>query len=395
MNTRFRAVLGNVLEHYDQALYGLLAPSLAPQFFPFEDPVYSLLAAYALFPLGFIAKPLGAFIFGRLGDRWGHERALLFALFGMALATFAMGCLPTYAQAGVWAPILLALCRMLQGFFGKAQKTGGAIAILDGVEGKKQSLASSLYDASGMIGIALASGASAIFIAQEEAWRWLFWVGAIIGCLGWKKPEKKGVSQKPAASSSVLWTHRYEISVIACVSGFSYANYYLLSTFLNGFLPLVSSIQLREALAMNTWLLILDFLLLPLFGWLAKNWEFWIRSSLLGAILFSVPLYMLLANATLWQAGTVRVALMVMGVALAAPYHVWALSIAPKEHRYLIAAVGSAIGSKLIGAPAPAIALFLFKQYGWVWAPAIPLIVSSAIALYLLQKKPRAVLEIS
>ena len=102
-------VAGNVLEWYDFALYGYLAPITAGLFFPSSDPLASLVESYAVFALGFLARPLGGLVFGRIGDRWGRRRMLALSVVSMAVPTFLMGLLPTYASIGVTAPILLIL----------------------------------------------------------------------------------------------------------------------------------------------------------------------------------------------------------------------------------------------------------------------------------------------
>ncbi len=91
------AVIGNVLEWYDFAVYGFFAPILASQFFPAGDRVVSLLAAFAAFAVGFLMRPVGAALFGYIGDRYGRARALFMSIAMMAIPTVLMGLLPTYA----------------------------------------------------------------------------------------------------------------------------------------------------------------------------------------------------------------------------------------------------------------------------------------------------------
>src|SRR5215831_8141175 len=92
------AVIGNVLEWYDFAVYGFFAPiTIAPQFFPADDPVASQLAAFAVLAIGFLMRPVGAALFGYIGDRYGRARALLWSIMLMAFPTVLIGLLPTYA----------------------------------------------------------------------------------------------------------------------------------------------------------------------------------------------------------------------------------------------------------------------------------------------------------
>src|SRR5205823_7693206 len=97
-------VIGNVLEWYDFGVYGYLVPTISQLFFPSGDPVVSLLSTFAVFGVGFVMRPVGSILFGIYGDRHGRRRALSAVVFVMALATFAMGLLPTYGQVGALGP---------------------------------------------------------------------------------------------------------------------------------------------------------------------------------------------------------------------------------------------------------------------------------------------------
>ena len=107
--------IGNVLEWYDFGVYGYFATTISQLFFPGDDKTISLLKAFAVFGVGFIMRPVGSVLFGIYGDRFGRRLALSAVIFLMAFSTVAIGLLPTYAQAGVLAPILLVVFRLLQG----------------------------------------------------------------------------------------------------------------------------------------------------------------------------------------------------------------------------------------------------------------------------------------
>ncbi|HEY2828461.1 MAG TPA: MFS transporter, partial [Pirellulales bacterium] len=113
--TVLAGMIGNVMEWYDFALFGFMAPILSPLFFPSQDRFAGLLATYGVFAIGFLMRPLGGIFFGHIGDRLGRKKALLWSILLMALPTTLLGLLPTYAQVGLLAPLLLTLIRMLQG----------------------------------------------------------------------------------------------------------------------------------------------------------------------------------------------------------------------------------------------------------------------------------------
>jgi MHS family proline/betaine transporter-like MFS transporter len=122
------------MEWYDWAVYGYFAPVISKLFFPAGDRIASLLLTFAVFAVGFIVRPLGALFFGSVSDRLGRKTSLMFTIFLMGLATFMIGVLPTYAQIGIWAPVLLILARLLQGL--SAGGEWGSSTSFIGPEGK-------------------------------------------------------------------------------------------------------------------------------------------------------------------------------------------------------------------------------------------------------------------
>src|ERR1700751_2701885 len=109
------AAIGNLLEWYDFGIYAYLASLIATKFFPNFDATASLLAAFAAYGVGFLARPLGGILIGRLGDTQGRKTALVLTIFLMAFGTVGIGLLPSYDIVGIWAPILLVILRLVQG----------------------------------------------------------------------------------------------------------------------------------------------------------------------------------------------------------------------------------------------------------------------------------------
>ena len=120
-DTRIRKIIagtvGNTLEWYDFAVYGYLAPILAQQFFPSDDPTVSLISTFGVFAAGFLMRPIGSLLLGHIADKTGRSRALLLSVALMAIPTTLIAFLPTYDQIGIAAPVLLTLLRLLQGLW--------------------------------------------------------------------------------------------------------------------------------------------------------------------------------------------------------------------------------------------------------------------------------------
>ena len=124
--------IGSALEYYDFFVYATAASLVFPQiFFPSGDPTVSIVAALATYGVGYVARPVGAFVLGHYGDTYGRRRVLVFCMVLMGVSTTAVGLLPTYAQAGVWAPALLVALRLLQGFAVAGEISGASSLILE------------------------------------------------------------------------------------------------------------------------------------------------------------------------------------------------------------------------------------------------------------------------
>src|ERR1700677_3416966 len=124
--------IGSALEYYDFFIYATAASLVFPQtFFPSSNPTVAIVASLATYGVGYVARPVGAFVLGHYGDVYGRRAVLLVCLFLMGLSTMAVGVVPTYAQAGVWAPVLLVVLRLIQGFAVAGEISGASSMILE------------------------------------------------------------------------------------------------------------------------------------------------------------------------------------------------------------------------------------------------------------------------
>lgn len=172
------SVLGAVIEWYDFFLYGVVAGLFFNQlFFPDFDPRVGTMLAFATFAVGFVARPLGGVIFGHFGDKIGRKKVLILTLQIMGVATVAIGCIPSYATIGIWAPILLIVCRLAQGI-GLGGEWGGAVLMsFESAPAHKRAFYGSLPQVGMSLGLLLASGVIAFFslvLSNESflAWGW-------------------------------------------------------------------------------------------------------------------------------------------------------------------------------------------------------------------------------
>ncbi|WP_329567568.1 MFS transporter [Streptomyces sp. NBC_01361] len=175
--TAAASVVGSILEWYDFFLFGASAAIVFNKvFFPNVSPFAATLASFATFGLGFAVRPIGGLVLAHLGDRIGRRPVLILTVVLMGAGTLAIGFLPTYHQIGIWAPVLLVLCRMMQGFGIGAELGGAYVMSTEAAKAEKRGFYGSLPGAGEFIGVVIASGAVAAVSTLPEddflGWGW-------------------------------------------------------------------------------------------------------------------------------------------------------------------------------------------------------------------------------
>lgn len=155
-------MIGNALEWYAFVIFGFFAPTISQLFFPGSSETVGLIKAFGLFGMAFIARPLGAIIFGHIGDKFSRKNALLLSIFIMAIPTVLIGCLPTYESIGVLAPILLSLLLIAQGFAIGGEFTGSMVFMIESAPSHQRGLIGSWATFSCVVGVILGSAVSLI-----------------------------------------------------------------------------------------------------------------------------------------------------------------------------------------------------------------------------------------
>ncbi|MEU6201116.1 MFS transporter [Streptomyces sp. NPDC047061] len=171
------SMLGTFIEFYDFTCYGFLIVYMAPLFFPAGDRATGVLTSLGVYGVGYLARPLGALFFGRFGDRHGRRSALLVTVIGMGGATTVMGLLPTYGTAGVAAPVLLVVVRMVQGFCAGGEIGGAATLVSESDGGRRSGRFQALIPLGSSLGVAVAPAVVAILVTvlgsrEMEHWGW-------------------------------------------------------------------------------------------------------------------------------------------------------------------------------------------------------------------------------
>ena len=317
LTTFFPAILGTIVEYYDYALYGFCASILAAQFFPTEDPTLALLKTFGIFLTGSLSKPIGAVIFGYIGDRFGRQISLKISMIGIIVPTTVIGILPTHEHIGWIAPFILLICRIFQGMFTSGESDGVRIFIYETVGQHRPCLANSISGIACMCGIYLASFAFSVIMRFEEypnAWRIPFFIGGLMGLLVfWSRryltetPEfmqylKSAEKSQENNLLRILLKNKRSIfsAILLCGSVGGIYHFYMVffGHYLSNSLALISS----QAIALYTAQALLLYTLFgPIAGMLADRFGPMqiLKISLIGLLMAAIVIIMMIKHGTL------------------------------------------------------------------------------------------------
>ena len=227
--------IGSAVEYYDFFIYGTAAALVFGKvFFPAFDPAAGTVAAFATFGVGYITRPIGAVLLGHLGDRYGRKAVLTLTLLMMGISTFAVGLLPTYGQAGILAPILLVVLRMLQGLSAAGEQAGANSMTLEHAPAHRRAFFTSFTLSGTQAGLILATLVFLPIAALPEAdllswgWRIPFYLSALVVAVGvWVRrtlPETPAFAEETAHADDklpvtlLLATHKANLLRVICAA---------------------------------------------------------------------------------------------------------------------------------------------------------------------------------
>jgi MHS family proline/betaine transporter-like MFS transporter len=185
------AALGNAMEWFDFGIYSYLAVTIGHVFFPSGNGTVQLIESFATFAVSFLVRPIGGMVFGPLGDRIGRKRVLAMTMIMMAMGTFLIGLIPSYSSIGFFAPVLLILFRLIQGFSTGGEYGGASTFIAEYAPDKRRGWYGSFLEFGTLSGYVAASGIVLILTlllssGQMEAWAWRipFLIAGPVGFIG-------------------------------------------------------------------------------------------------------------------------------------------------------------------------------------------------------------------
>lgn len=408
--TLIAGMIGNVMEWYDFALFGYFAPVIAHLFFPSDNHLVSLINTFGVFAAGFLMRPVGAAIFGHIGDTTGRKRALTISVVLMAVPTFLMGLLPTYAQIGALAPILLTLLRLLQGLSVGGEYTGSMTLLVESAPPARRGFIGSWIPFSACMGILLGSGVGALFTADLSSdalhawgWRLPFLVGILVGGIGLYL--RSGLAESPdfqalrttadMASSPVQEAfahHRTEIVTAVGLNWLNGAAFYTIFVYLTTYLASILKFPLSSALLINTISMAFLGLLMPIMGALSDKVgrKSMLLAGSLGLAVLSYPLFRLLTHDTFEfiLAGQLVFAFLI--AMYFSPLPATIVDLFPPRTRCTGLSISYNFALAIFGGTAPLVATYLIKETGSILSPSLYLIVSAVVSMIVAYRMPVA-----
>ena len=402
------SAVGSALEWYDFFIYGTAAALVfGDLFFPKSDPAVATLLAFATFGVGFIARPFGGLVFGRLGDRIGRKPVLIITLLLVGGGTFLIGLLPTYQTAGVWAPIMLVALRLVQGFGAGAEYGGAVIMAVEHAPAGKRGLFGSWAPIGVTVGNLLAAGVFFVFSSLPKdaflswGWRVPFLLSIVLIAFGFYIRAR--VAETPvfseiatynkAARSPVreaLRQHRREFFVVIGARLAENGLGYLFPVFALNYMTKTLGMQKSMVLTGIMTAYVISIFTIPLFSWLSDRVGR--RPVYLAGALFSAalafPFFLMVDTGTPTLVWLALVLALAVGVAaMFGPQAAYFAELFGARLRYTGFAFARELGSILAGGPAPFISgLLLIWAGNRPWGVAAYIVLLSlltALAVYL------------
>lgn len=408
LNFEFRAaerqtvragLAGNVLEWYDFGVYGYFAAAIGSQFFPAHDPTVSLIASFAVFAIGFLARPLGGMIFGHVGDRLGRRTAVVVSVVSMTIPTCLMAILPTHAEIGLAAPLLLIALRLAQGLAVGGEYTTSMVLMVEQAQPGRRGRVGSFAPFGALIGLLLGSGfggaiTASISPAQAASWGWrlAFLAGLAIGIVVFlirrRLPQESAIAAPEATLSPLADAFRTQKRAILEVIGFNLTigiGFYLCFVYITTWLHQVAAVQPTTALLVNSFSLAAMMLMTPLLGALSDRVG---RKPILflgaaGTAIGAVPLLWLMSHPNLPAIvfGQLGFAFLLACFSGAGP--AFMVEAIPKHIRCSGLSVGYNLSLSIFGGTVPMVAVYLIARTDNDLAPAWYLVAAALITAWM------------
>jgi metabolite-proton symporter len=396
------SLIGTTIEWYDFFLYGSAAALVFNKlFFPSFDPLTGTLLAFTTYALGFVARPVGGIVFGHFGDRIGRKRLLMFSLVLMGASSCLIGLLPTYARIGFWAPALLVVLRLVQGFAVGGEWGGAVLLAAEHGDAKRRGFWASWPQAGVPAGLVLASAVLALLSGVQSdadflAWGWRvpFLLSAVLVAIGWwirtSVSESRAFeaaleeTEKPPAvpAMDVLRERPRALLIGAGLRLGENISYYVITVFSITYMTEMA--KLSRAVALDAILIgsLAHFILIPSFALLSDRIG---RRPVyafggLGLAAFGFLFFPMLASGHFALVVAAIVVALLLHGAMYGPQAAFIAELFPTRIRYSGVSIAYQLTSIVAGSLAPIVALALYQRTGSAVPVAVYVGVSCAIS---------------
>jgi MHS family proline/betaine transporter-like MFS transporter len=369
----FGAAIGTLIEYYDYSIFALFLPLIAPLFFPANSAYQSLIKGYYVLLIALLARPLGGLLFGYLGDMLGRRKALLSSIYGIAIATFIMGLVPSHAIIGAWAAIIITIAKSVQLFCFGGEYNGAGIYVVEHADPKNAGFIGSLLTATTLAGSLLATSIGILATAHfAPAWSWriVFIFGGCIGLFGifyrknlLESPHFQQADVKLHGLSRLFKKYPRELFAGFFIGGFATVPFTTVLFFINPVLTTKGYFSSHELMIAQTLLIIIAIITLITAGRMADKYSPK-KVMQLGAIflmLFSYPLLRLVDHGTLFVILFAEIIFIIINEILLGPSNAYLKSIFATQYRYRGSSLSFCLGMSLLGGLTPIIENYLYQ----------------------------------
>lgn len=397
----FSAVSGNILEYYDFTVYSVFSAIIGRTFFSSSSEFLQIILSLAVFAVGFLTRPIGGVIFGYLGDRYGRRISLIISMLGMTIPTFVIGLIPSYADIGIYAPLMLVIMRLIQGLCISGEGAGAAIFILEHHQHLKPGLTAGIVHGSNIAGTLIASFIGIIiekyFHHVTYAWRFAFLLGGFLGVVGFYlrlRTSETPIFKKLATNRQILKAPLLDVMRTAwrsmfltiCMGGVASSVLYLVKTYVNVFYNNVMHLDNTIALMYLSYAAFISMITMPLFGSLADKWGRFrmVVLTTLAILIFALPTLIAMSSPVRWQQLAALTMLGSLGGAISAAAYVFIISIFTPAQKFSGVAFSYNLGIAVFGGTSPVISRILVERTGLYYSPAFYIMFTSFLFLLII-----------
>jgi MHS family proline/betaine transporter-like MFS transporter len=372
---------GNILEWFEIYLYAYWAPIISTLFFNFDNYLPNLISTFIVFGAGFLARPFGAILFGRLGDLIGRKQSFTLSITVMTIPTFLMGLLPTYAQIGVWAPILMALMRLLQAIPAAGEAPGAFCYLYENASASNKKFMTSWGAFGNQIGAILSVIECFLmkqYLPQEFlvswGWRISFWTGGLIGLLGIylrykldETPQYKELVEhhriRKETIKKVISDHKKGLLLGTGFGVINAATFYLIASYIPTYFNYMLGLSTLQNALITLTILLLTTILLPVFGMIGDRYnnKTILVSCAAAIIVLLYPLCTSINSLNLWSLALLCLLFLIPITCITALLPYLLANLFPTRVRFTCVGLTFNIVDGIVGGFTPAIALFLLQ----------------------------------